>query len=122
MKNHEKAPWSLATYIQNFYLITKSDHATILYPGTYFAFVSALAGPVLITGSAPPLASILISVLKSLLWMYLNVLIIGLSNQRLPSAILEDRENNPWRNIPAGRMTSEQYRRILLVVISLALG
>lgn len=122
MKDHEKAPQSLATYIQNFYLITKSDHATILYPGTYFAFVSALAGPVLITGSSPTLASILINVLKSLIWLYLNVLIIGLSNQRLPSAVLEDRENNPWRNIPAGRMTSEQYRRILLVVIPLALG
>lgn len=122
MKDHEKTPQSLATYIQNFYLITKSDHATILYPGTYFAFVSALAGPVLITGSSPTLASILINVLKSLIWLYLNVLIIGLSNQRLPSAVLEDRENKPWRNIPAGRMTSEQYRQILLVVIPLALG
>lgn len=122
MKNHEKAPGSLATYIHNFYLITKSDHATILYPGTYFAFVSALAGPVLITGSSPTLASILINVFKSLIWLYFNVLIIGLSNQRLPSSVLEDRENNPWRNIPAGRMTSEQYRRILLVVIPLALG
>lgn len=122
MKDYEKAPRSLATYIQTFYLITKSDHATILYPGTYFAFVSALAGPVLITGSSPPLVSILINVLKSVLWLYLEVLIIGLSNQRLPSAVLEDKENNPWRNIPAGRMTSEQYRRLLLVVIPLALG
>lgn len=122
MKDHEKAPRSLATYIQNLYLITKSDHPTILYPGTYFAFVSALAGPVLITGSSPTLASILINVLKSFIWLYFNVLIIGLSNQRLPSAVLEDRENNPWRNIPAGRMTSEQYRRILLVVIPLSLG
>lgn len=122
MKHNEKAPRSLATYIRNLYLISKSDHATILYPGTYFAFVSALSGPVLIRGSAPPLASILINVLKSLFWLYFNVLIIGLSNQRLPSAVLEDKVNNPWRNIPAGRMTSEQYRRLLLAVIPLALG
>lgn len=122
MKHNERAPRSLATYIRNLYLISKSDHATILYPGTYFAFVSALSGPVLIRGSAPPLASILINVLKSLLWLYFNVLIIGLSNQRLPSAVLEDKLNNPWRNIPAGRMTSEQYRRLLLAVIPLALG
>lgn len=122
MKDHEKTPRSLATYIHNFYLITKSDHPTILYPGAYFAFVSALSGPVLITGSSPTVASILINVFKSIIWQYFNILIIGLSNQRLPSSVLEDRENNPWRNIPAGRMTSEQYRRILLVVIPLALG
>lgn len=122
MKDHDKAPRSLATYIQNLYLITKSDHPTILYPGTYFAFVSALAGPVLIMGRSPTFSSILINVLKSLIWLYFNVLIIGLSNQRLPSAVLEDKENNPWRNIPAGRMTPDQYRRILLVIIPLSLG
>lgn len=123
MKQNEKAPHSLArTYIHSLYLITKSDHPTILYPGTYFAFISALSGPVLFTGSAPPFASILIGVLKALLWLYFEVLIIGLSNQRLPNAVIEDKINNPWRNIPAGRMTSEQYRRLLLVVIPLALG
>ncbi len=35
---------------------------------------------------------------------------------------MEDKVNKPWRNIPAGRMTSEQYRRLLLLVIPLALG
>lgn len=123
MKHNEQAPRSVvATYVRNLYLITKSDHATILYPGTYFAFVSALSGPILVSGSAPPLASILINVPKALLWLYFNILIIGLSNQRLPSAVIEDKENNPWRNIPAGRMTSEQYRRLLLAVVPLALG
>lgn len=123
VKHNQKAPLSLATtYIHNLYLITKSDHPTILYPGTYFAFVSALSGPVLVTGDAPPFASILVNVFKALLWLYFDVLIIGLSNQRLPSAVLEDKVNNPWRNIPAGRMTSEQYRRLLLVVIPLAFG
>lgn len=67
MKHNEKVTRSLQTLIQTFYIITKSDHITILYPATYFTFVSALAGPVLITGNAPPLASILISALKSFL-------------------------------------------------------
>lgn len=126
MRHNEKSPNSVvvARYVRNLYLITKSDHATLLYPGTYFAFVSALSGPILIRGgSAPPLTSmLLINLSKALFWIYFNLLITGLSNQRLPNAVLEDKVNNPWRNIPVVRMTSEQYRRLLLVLIPLALG
>ncbi len=116
------APATFHQYLRNFYLITKSDHATILYPQTYFALVSAFAGSVLSTSSTLSIASIFFNVPKVLLFCSINVLIIGLTNQRLPSSVMEDKVNKPWRNIPADRITSEQYRFLALVVIPLALA
>ena len=49
---------------------------------------------------------------------------MDLSNQRLPHSAIEDAINKPWRPIPAGRITSDQSRRLLLAVIpsTLAIG
>jgi 4-hydroxybenzoate polyprenyltransferase len=49
----------------------------------------------------------------------MNVLLFDIANQRLPDSIVEDRVNKAWRPIPAGRLTPEQARRMLLVVIPL---
>lgn len=47
------------------------------------------------------------------------MLLFDIANQRLPDSILEDRVNKAWRPIPAGRLSPEEARRLLLIVIPL---
>ena len=54
-----------------------------------------------------------------MLWNWLNVLIFDLANQRLPASVIEDAVNKPWRPIPSGRLTEDQARRSLLIVLPL---
>ncbi|OAK97443.1 hypothetical protein IQ06DRAFT_358884 [Phaeosphaeriaceae sp. SRC1lsM3a] len=49
----------------------------------------------------------------------MNALLFVIANQRLPDSIVEDRVNKAWRPIPAGQLTANQARRMLLVVIPL---
>lgn len=50
-------------------------------------------------------------------WVWINVLIFDLANQRLTSSVIEDSINKPWRPLPSGRMTVFQARRLLLAVL-----
>jgi len=45
------------------------------------------------------------------------VLLFDTSNQRLPSSILEDSVNKPWRPLPSKRITPQSTRRFLLALI-----
>lgn len=54
-----------------------------------------------------------------LAWTWINLLIRTIANQRLPSSILEDSINNPWRPISSKRCTADEGRRLLLWVIAI---
>ena len=101
------------------YLVTKSDIEPVIIPETLFALASVLAGPVLTTNPSPSVLLVFQCLPQTVLWIYLNLLALDLANQRLPSSIVEDRINKPWRPIPAGRISTEQVRQLLLLLIPL---
>ena len=57
-----------------------------------------------------------------LTWLWLHLLVENIANQRLPEAVVEDRENKPWRPIPMGRLSSEEAQGVLRIAVPLALG
>lgn len=54
---------------------------------------------------------------QTILWTWLNLLVFNLANQRLPSSIVEDKVNKPWRPIPANRLTAVRARQWLLAIL-----
>ncbi|OTA98542.1 hypothetical protein M426DRAFT_76935 [Hypoxylon sp. CI-4A] len=50
-------------------------------------------------------------------WVWLNVFLFSISNQRSKESILEDSINKPWRPLPAGKLNMCQARRLLLIAI-----
>ena len=82
-----------------------------------FGIITALTGAPLIDTSDVDAVAVLKRAPRTMLWMWLNVLAFTISNQRLPSSILEDSINKPWRPLPADRITEKQARRLLLALI-----
>lgn len=99
-------------------MFTFSDLKTMVLPETAFGIFSALA-PRLTTNGDPKVFDILSRLPQTILWVWMNLLLFNIANQRLPDSIVEDRINKPWRAIPAGRLTPKEARRLLLVVIPL---
>ena len=92
------------------WLLTFSDLKTIIIPKTTFGIFTLLSGENLTSDVKPPLATILWSVPFTVAWIWLNLLPLDMSNQCDVESILEDKENKPWRPIPAGRLTIEETR------------
>ena len=92
---------------------------TTVYPATTFALAAALSGTLLTTNPSPTILGILFRLPKAIIWTWLNLFLFNLANQRLPSSILEDTINKPWRAIPSKRMTPTQARQLLLLSIPL---
>lgn len=59
---------------------------------------------------------------KTFFWVWVNVLLFSISNQRSEDAMVEDAINKPWRPLPAGRINPSQARRLLLMGIPLVVG
>ncbi|PVI01573.1 hypothetical protein DM02DRAFT_340732 [Periconia macrospinosa] len=115
-------------FIQNLYLITIDDSPTFVVPNTVFGIAAASTPTLLLLPSAFQTAPILtlswpyylFTLLKTLTFNWMNLLIFDLANQR--SAGAEDKLNKPWRPIPAGRMTESQMRHWLLAALPLVLA
>jgi 4-hydroxybenzoate polyprenyltransferase len=56
-----------------------------------------------------------------ILWLWVHVLQLGLANQTLPRAIIEDALNHPDRPIPAGRISISAARALRWAMIPLCL-
>lgn len=104
-------------HLTTIWLFTRSDLVSIIYPETTFGIFSALSGPLLTTNQSPRLFSTLLRLPHVLIWVWLNLLVFCIANQRLPESIQEDVINKPWRPLPAKRLTPPQARRLLLVAI-----
>ncbi|KAI8304989.1 hypothetical protein K4K59_012497 [Colletotrichum sp. SAR11_240] len=55
--------------------------------------------------------------IHAVIWVYANLFLQSLANQRLPGSITEDAANKPWRPLPSGRITSDQTRQIALLLV-----
>lgn len=107
----------LTFHLHTIWLITRNDLKSIVLPETAFRTFSALSRPLLTTNNNPSLTVILARIPRVVVWNWLNVLIFDVANQRLPSSVLEDSVNKPWRALPSRRITPSSARRLLLCLI-----
>ncbi|KAF2676843.1 hypothetical protein K458DRAFT_481677 [Lentithecium fluviatile CBS 122367] len=114
---------TLAYHVYTLYLFTASDFVAVLWPQTFFAVSFALS-PSLNAGVQFALRNIVLRLPSAILWIWLQLLIFDLSNQRRADSVAEDAVNKPWRPIPSGRLQRRHARQLLLysVPISYALS
>ena len=89
----------------------------MIVPVTLLGYLSSLASQDLGDASGTSIAISLSRVPLAFLWVYLNVLIFSIANQRLPPSVLEDKLNKPWRPLPAGLISPSEARYLLLFFI-----
>ncbi|KAI4211382.1 MAG: hypothetical protein LQ351_005808 [Letrouitia transgressa] len=118
----------LSALTRTLYLFTRSDLKTILYPSLLFAVSTAFYFSLSTFTSTPPTASLFLRPLIAAAWVWLNLLVFCIGNQRLPHSIAEDKLNKPWRPIPSGRLSPAQAKenwitaQVIAASLSLALG
>ncbi|KAI1188031.1 UbiA prenyltransferase family-domain-containing protein [Nemania serpens] len=71
---------------------------------------------------AIPWSRVLMRSPRVIFWVWINLLPFTIDNQRQPAAIIEDRQNKPWRPMPSGRMTEAQAKALMLVFYLLAIS
>ena len=90
-----------------------------MFPQIAFGVFSALSGSRLTTNATPTVLEVTSRLPRLVFWVWSNLLLETIANQRLPSSVLEDSVNKPWRPLPSGRLTPLEARRLLLGVFPL---
>ena len=112
----------LSYHIYTLWLFTRSDLKIVFLPQLIFAAASAWTAGFTKAYTSINLFAFSLQSSQILLWLWITLLVENISNQRLPSEILEDSLNKPWRPIPSQRVTADQARHLLLLLIPAALG
>ena len=112
---------SLWYNIYTVWLFTSSDLKTVVYPTTVFAVSGALSGRVT-TDTGASLFDVLVRIPHVLMFVWTNLLVEVIANQRLRSSILEDTINKPWRPLPSHRLTPAEALSALFYLIPIAVG
>ncbi|KAK7991367.1 UbiA prenyltransferase [Apiospora saccharicola] len=112
---------SIAQAFSLAWAFVESNFFTFAVPNTVFGLLGALAGPRLLEGPSPLPLDILWRAPVVLFFNFYSVLIFDLANQYPSQSVAEDRANKPWRPLPAGRLTSDQARRLTLLAASAGL-
>lgn len=113
---------SISSFANLCWLFSKSDISTFVVPDTTFGILGALSGPLLTTNSSPNLFLILARTPLVVFFVWINIFVFELANQRFPEAIVEDSKNKPWRPLPNGLISPVQARRLLFTVLPPFLG
>ncbi|KAL7812637.1 UbiA prenyltransferase family domain-containing protein [Trichoderma aethiopicum] len=113
--------------LKTLFLFTKSDFKTVIVPQSIFAATAALSKTQLTTASPDGIDvtnrwGIVSRIPLMLAWIWLNLLVEDIANQRLEGAIVEDAVNKPWRPLPSRRLTPERARDWLIISIIAAVG
>ncbi|KAL7948443.1 UbiA prenyltransferase family domain-containing protein [Trichoderma barbatum] len=109
-------------------LFTKSDIKTVILPQSIFAITAVCSTTKLTTASLgwgsefAHVWGVASRVPLMLAWIWLNLLVEDIANQRLEGSIVEDAVNKPWRPLPSRRLTPEQARNWLVVAIVVAVS
>ena len=103
--------------LQTLWLFTESDLFTFVAPNTAFGVLGALSGANLTTHGKSSLVTVMKNAPFVILFNWSNVFIFELANQRSSKSVKEDHFNKPWRPLPAGRITMEQTRKLMLLAI-----
>ena len=107
----------ISFHLKTLWLFTRSDLKSMIYPNVVFGVASAMSGPAITTNRKPDLVKVISNVPSVALWLWLNLLLFNISNQRLSSSIVEDKVNKPWRPLPSDRLSPAEARVLLLLVI-----
>lgn len=108
----------VAYFCQTLWLFNLSDLKTIVMPNTIFGIIHALTAHKF--GIKPAGGTNLILRLPLvLLWVWSNLLLLSLNNQRSPSSLAEDRVNKPWRPLPQGRISPSESKRLMYWVYAI---
>ncbi|KAK2000993.1 UbiA prenyltransferase [Colletotrichum falcatum] len=111
-----------AFHLKTLYLFTKSDVKIVLVPQVIFITSAMLSRERLTTSPSQTVTEAALRLPAAVLWIWVNLVVCGISNQRLEKSVIEDEHNKPWRPIAARRLTAEQARGLLLGMIPLAAG
>lgn len=108
----------MTNFLKTLYLFTSDDLKGIVLTNTLCGIMMPLAGSMV-----QPQISAKDAVMRTplvILWVWTNLLLFNVSNQRRPEAIQEDGKNKPWRPLPAGRLKGDQARRLLIALHPIA--
>ena len=108
-------------HMYSLWLFTFSDLKTIVIPKSFFAIITLLSGQSLTTSDKPHFKTILLSAPFIVAWIWLNLLPLDMSNQCDRDSSIEDKENKPWRPIPAGRLTIDETRWLTYLTYTAAI-
>ncbi|KAL6901606.1 UbiA prenyltransferase family domain-containing protein [Trichoderma evansii] len=114
-------------HLKTLFLFTKSDFKTVIFPQSIFAITAVLSTARLTTAELSEDVStrawqVASRIPLMLAWIWLNLLVEDMANQRLEGSIIEDTVNKPWRPLPSHRLTANQARDWLIIAIVVAVG
>ncbi|KAI1658973.1 UbiA prenyltransferase family [Daldinia decipiens] len=109
---------SLISALYTLWLFPLSDIPTMIIPVTLLGMLTAASGQF---GTLASSRDVLLRLPQTFSWVWLNVFLFSISNQRSKESILEDSINKPWRPLPAGKLDMSQARQLLLIGIPLVL-
>ncbi|OHW99273.1 prenyltransferase [Colletotrichum incanum] len=109
-------------HLKTLYLFTRSDVKTVLAPQIIFIISAVLSCKPLTTVHHKTAGEAVQRLPLAILWIWLNLIVCGISNQRLENSVIEDELNKPWRPLAAKRLTPGQAQRLLLGMIPLTVG
>ncbi|KAL8947806.1 MAG: hypothetical protein Q9222_005954 [Ikaeria aurantiellina] len=108
-------------FLYSLWLFTFSDLKTIILPKTFFGVATLCSGQGL-TKNAQPEATQILSVIPSIIiWTWINLLPLTISNQLDTKSIKEDSMNKPWRPIAAGRLSLKEARTLMVCSYAVAI-
>ncbi|KAI1452441.1 UbiA prenyltransferase family-domain-containing protein [Annulohypoxylon moriforme] len=110
---------SLTSVLYTLWLFPRSDIPTMIIPVTLLGTLTAASAQF---GILADNLQVLQRVPQTFAWVWLNVFLFSISNQRSKESILEDSINKPWRPLPAGKLDTSQARQLLLLGIPLVFG
>ncbi|KAI0865657.1 UbiA prenyltransferase family [Xylaria cubensis] len=107
---------SISTVLYTIYLTCASNIGDIILSSLLFAAINSNIAPWYSMGPARSINDILAALPYMFFWLWSNLFLFCLHNQKQPKTIAEDKLNKPWRPIPAGRLTSKQATQILYLM------
>ena len=113
-------PYILLYHLRTLWLFTQSDLKSMIIPTTTFSVVCSVSRANLMPGQIG-MFTIINRIPSLVLWLWLTLLLFNLENQRLPSSILEDSINKPWRPIPSGRIKANHARILVFILMPVVL-
>lgn len=106
-------------HVYSVWLFTRSDLKTIVVPQSTFGILTSIA--LSLEDAYEPSAKWPSQWAATLsrgplvfLWVWINLLPFAIDNQRQAAAIMEDRQNKPWRPLPSGRMTPSSAHYLMM--------
>lgn len=112
----------LTRFLETIWLFTESDIKTILAPSVLFALTNGIALSLLLPESAgiPSPSEILARIPVITVYVWINLMVLCIQNQKSPDAVEEDRINKPTRPLPSGKVSSDEAGTLLVAFIIIA--